>query len=370
MEFLEQYPYVIKYKKDSTNIVVDALSSRHALFSKLGVQILGFDNIIELYKEDHDFASIFAKCEYRAQGGFYVSEGYLFKEGKFVFPKESQEGGLMGPFGVDKTLELLKGKFFWSYMRRDVQRHCFRCISCLKAKSKAMPHGFYTHLPFASAPWEDISIDFIIELPRTTKGFDSIFMVVDRFFFREVVKLHGLSQSIVLDRDPKFEDHFLRILLEKLGTKLKFSIFYHPQTNGQNEVENIALSTMPTVIMRDNHNSRDAYLSHIEFEYNRVVHKTTNISPFEAVYRFNHLSPLDLLPFPNPQEFVPKEGVTTTEFVNKMHERIKEQIQQQTEKYHEKLPKTIEKQKEWQLNKIDFYTTTQTNSFALFDNSH
>jgi len=66
MEFLEQFLYVIKYKKGSTNIVADALSRRHALFSKLGAQILEFENITELYKEDHDFASIFAKCEHRA----------------------------------------------------------------------------------------------------------------------------------------------------------------------------------------------------------------------------------------------------------------------------------------------------------------
>jgi len=123
-------------------------------------------------------------------------------------------------------------------------------------------------------------------------------MVVDRLFFREVVKLHDLSPSIVLDRDPKFEDHLLGILLEKLETKLKFSISYHPQTNGQNEVENIALPTMPRVSMRVNHKSNDEYLSYIEFEYNRIVHKTTNISPFEVVYGFNLLSPLDLLPNP------------------------------------------------------------------------
>ena len=69
IEFLEQFPYVIKYKKGSTNIVADALSRRHGLFSKLGAQILGFDNIRELYQEDQDFAFIFAKCERRAQEG-------------------------------------------------------------------------------------------------------------------------------------------------------------------------------------------------------------------------------------------------------------------------------------------------------------
>jgi len=67
MEFLEQFLYVIKYKKGSTNIVADALSRRHVLFSKLGAQILGFDNIRDLYQEDQYFASIFAKCERRAQ---------------------------------------------------------------------------------------------------------------------------------------------------------------------------------------------------------------------------------------------------------------------------------------------------------------
>ena len=113
MEFLEQFPYVIKYKKGSTNIVADALSRRHTLFSKLGAQILGFDHIRELYQEDQELSSIYAQCLHRAQGGYYVSEGYLFKEGKLCIPqgthrkllvKESHEGGLMGHFGVDKTL--------------------------------------------------------------------------------------------------------------------------------------------------------------------------------------------------------------------------------------------------------------------------
>jgi len=76
-----------------------------------------------------------------------------------------------------KTLELLKGKLFWPHMRKEVERHCHRCISCLKAKSKTMPHALYTSLPFASAPWEDISMDFILGLPRSQRGFDSNIVV-------------------------------------------------------------------------------------------------------------------------------------------------------------------------------------------------
>ena len=57
MEFLEQFPYVIKYKNDKSNVVANAFSRRHALFSKLGAQILGFDHILEMYIQDSVFSS-------------------------------------------------------------------------------------------------------------------------------------------------------------------------------------------------------------------------------------------------------------------------------------------------------------------------
>ncbi|XP_017416426.2 uncharacterized protein LOC108327205, partial [Vigna angularis] len=286
VECLEQFPYVIKHKKGSTNVVANALSRRHALL------------------------------------------GYLFNKGKLCIPqgsirklliKESHGGGLMGHHGVDKTLNILKSKFYWPHMRIDVQRHCSKCIACLQAKSKIMPHGLYTPLPIANTPWEDISMDFVLGLPRTQRGYDSIFVVVDRFskmahfipchkvddasyisrlFFKEIVRLHDLPKTIVSDRDVKFLSHFWKTLWEKLATKLLFSTTCHPQTDGQTEVVNRSLSTLLRVILRGNNKSWDEHLPHIEFAYNRVVHKTTNLSPFEVIYGFNPITPLDLLPLP------------------------------------------------------------------------
>jgi hypothetical protein len=108
-----------------------------------------------------------------------------------------------------------------------------RCTTYNKAKSRLNPHGLYLSLCISSAPWEDISMDFVLVLPRTKRGSNSVFVVVDRFskmahfipchrtdnathvtdlFFSNVVRLHGMPNTIVSDHDAKFLGHFWRTL--------------------------------------------------------------------------------------------------------------------------------------------------------------
>jgi hypothetical protein len=159
------------------------------------------------------------------------------------------EEGLMGHFSVKKIEEILAGHFFWPKMERDVERFVAHCTTCQKAKSHLNPHGLYMPLPIPSAPWEYISIDFVLGLPITKKGKDSVFDVVDIFsrmvhfipchktddaihvadlFFCEIVRLHGVPNTVISDRDGKFLSHFWRTLWAKLGTKLLFSTTCHP----------------------------------------------------------------------------------------------------------------------------------------------
>ncbi|KAK1664842.1 hypothetical protein QYE76_053001 [Lolium multiflorum] len=261
--------------------------------------------------------------------------------------EESHAGGLMGHFGREKTLLMLADHFYWPKMRRDVDRYVRRCITCNKSKSKLKPHGLYTPLPAPSTPWEDISMDFVLGLPRTKRGHDSIFVVVDRFsklshfiacyksddashianlFFREIVRLHGVPKTIVSDRDVKFMSYFWKTLWRKLGTKLLFSTTCHPQTDGQTEVVNRTLSQVLRSMIKKNLKEWEECLPHVEFAYNRAVHSTTELCPFEVVYGFKPITPLDLLPLPI-HERVNMEASKRADFVKKIHVKTKELIE-------------------------------------------
>jgi hypothetical protein len=160
-----------------------------------------------------------------------------------LFLQEAYGGGLMGHFRVKKIEDVLAAHFFWLKMRRDVERYVLRCMTCNKAKSRLNPHGLYMPLRVPSVPWKDISMDFVLGLPRTKTGRHRIFVVVDLFskmahfipchksynashvtdlFFTKIVRLHGVPNTIVSDGDAKFLSHFWRTLWFKFGQNYCF----------------------------------------------------------------------------------------------------------------------------------------------------
>ena len=157
---------------------------------------------------------------------------------RLLLLQEAHGRGLMGHIERDKTFAMLSKNYFWPKLFRDVSRYTNRCSTCCKAMSKDQPHGLYMPLPIPYQPWEDISMDFVLGLPRTRNGKDSVFVVVDQFskmahfipcnkiddasrvanlFCREILRLHGVPKTIVSDRDVKFLSYFWKTLCAKLG---------------------------------------------------------------------------------------------------------------------------------------------------------
>ena len=133
---------------------------------------------------------------------------------------ESHGGTLGGHFGEAKTLALVKANFFWPKLEKDIARFVKKRVVCMMAKTHGNNAGLYTPLPVPNMPWEEVSLDFVLGLPRTQRNKDSILVVVDRFskmahfvpcsksndashvadlYFKEIVRLHGIPKTMCND---------------------------------------------------------------------------------------------------------------------------------------------------------------------------
>ncbi|GJT93741.1 RNA-directed DNA polymerase [Tanacetum coccineum] len=288
VEFIQAFSFVIRHKVGSDNQVADALSRRHSLITTMQIRVQGFDSFRGLYCDDPDFREIWSKCDNGPFQQFSKLDGYLFKGARLCIPLcslreaiilEGHAGGLAGHFGRDKTLALLREQFL-------LGPRCGRWMST----------GFLRGV-------EDVSLDFVLGLPRTQRAKASVMVVVDRFlkmahfvpclkmfdasqvarsYFAEIVKLHGVPKTLTSDQDVKFVSHFWRTLWTRLGS----------------------------------------------------VNRTTSKSPFEVVYGRNPITPLDLVPVLEVGWFS-EEGADHSEQIKELHRSVQEQIIRHNKQYKE-----------------------------------
>lgn len=236
-------------------------------------------------------------------------------------------------------------------MERDVHRVIERCKVCHITITHGTNVGLYTPLSVLEAPWEEVSLDFVLDLPRTQRNKDSVMVVVDRFskmahfvacsktfdasqvarlYFSEIVKLHGISNTLSSDRDVKFVSHFWRTLWTRMGSKLQLSSSYHPQTDGQTEVINRSLGNLIRSLIGEHPKEWDLTLPQAEFAYNRSVNHTTGKTPFEIVNGRNPITPLDLLLIPL-KEPVSLDADEQSQHIKELHQQVRAKIVQSNE---------------------------------------
>jgi len=132
--------------------------------------------------------------------------------------------------GMTEMYQDLKETFWWQGMKKDVAKFVSTYLTCQKAKMEHQrPGGILHPLEIPVWKWDSISMDFVTHLPRTFRGHDTIWVIVDQLtksadflatnlrmlmaklaylYIKEIVRLHGVPSSIISDRDPRFTSQF------------------------------------------------------------------------------------------------------------------------------------------------------------------
>lgn len=321
MAKLMGFHFDIVYKPGRENRAADALSRIHEeaelkTIISTPVWLQGRDVYDEVHK-DPALQKLISDLQNNptAHPGYSLHTGVLLYKGRLVIPSNSpiiptllqefHSSPTGGHSGFLRTYRRLAGNLYWVGMKKVIMEFVRSCATCQRQKyMAASPSGLLQPLPIPKQVWEDISMDFITGLPKS-KGFDAVLVVVDRLskyghfillkhpynacsvaalFAREVVKLHGIPQSILSDRDPLFVSNFWKELFKLQGTVLKMSSSYHPETDGQTEVVNRCLEAYLRCFASEQPKTWSYWLPWAELWYNTTFHVSTGTTPFQVVY--------------------------------------------------------------------------------------
>ncbi|GJR51583.1 putative reverse transcriptase domain-containing protein [Tanacetum coccineum] len=157
----------------------------------------------------------------------------------------------------DKMYQDIK-KLYWSpNMKVEIATYVSKCLTYARVKAECQkPCGLLVQPVIPVWKWENITMDFVTKLPKTSSGQDTIWVIIDRLiksahflpmketdsiekltrqYLKEVVSRQGVPVLIISDRDSKFTSHLWQSLNKALGTQLDMSTTYHPHTDGQSE---------------------------------------------------------------------------------------------------------------------------------------
>ena len=187
-------------------------------------------------------------------------------------------------------------------------------------------------------------MDFVVGLPLTGRKHDSVWVVLDRLtksthflpvrtdysldkltelYISEIVRLHRIPVSIILDRDSRFTSRFWGKFQETLGTRLNFSTTLNPQTDGQSEIVIQVLEDMLRSCVINYEGSWDRHIPLIEFVYNNSLQSSIGMAPYEALYGRKFRTPFCWMELSEKKVIGPDMIQETEEKVKMIRERLK-----------------------------------------------
>lgn len=265
---------------------------------------------------------------YRQRSKLHMKEGVLYRKREdangqivhqLVLPVRYQVEALksvhdqMGHMGIDRTLNLLTERFYWTNMTKDVSDYVSRCERCLRRKpatNKTAPLVSIT----TSYPLELVSIDYL-SLETSKGGYENILVIMDHFtryaqayptknqtarttarvLFDNFVCHYGFPARFHSDQGRNFMSNTLKHLCDMAGVAKSNTTIYHPMGNGQVERYNRTLLQMLGTLNPIQKTDWKTYVPAIVHAYNCTRHESTGYSPFYLLFGRQPRIPVDLL---------------------------------------------------------------------------
>ncbi|GJX54001.1 putative reverse transcriptase domain-containing protein [Tanacetum coccineum] len=184
-------------------------------------------------------------------------------------------------------------------MKANITTYVSKCMTCSKVKAEYQkPSGLLVPPEILQWKWENITMDFVTKLLKTTSDYDMIWVIIDhltksahflpmketdtmerltRLYLKKVVSRHEVPILIISNLDSRFTSHFWQSLQKALGTRLDLSIAYHPQTDSQSERTIQTLEDMLPACVIDFRKGRDKHLPVRDSQLTgpEIIHETT-----------------------------------------------------------------------------------------------
>jgi hypothetical protein len=348
LELIKDYELEIHYHPGKANVVADALSRKaschyltvktsdttlcqemeklnlgmiqHGTLNQLKLESILLQKIVDAQRSDKGMKHIHEKIKANKANCFKKDDqGIVWFNNRIVVPKNDEvrqqilDEAHLSRYSIHprstKMYQDLKQHYWWTKMKIEIARYVVKCDTCRRVKAIHMKTaGPLQSLPIPTWKREDISMDFIVGLPRMTKGFDSIWVIIDRLtkivhflpvkvkypvityaelYIAGILSLHEIPKTIVSDHGPQFVSKFWEELHKSLGTKLLHSSAYHPKQVNQ------ILEDMLRACVLEFPQKWDDCLPLAEFSYNNSYQESIKMAPFEALYGRRCRTPLN-----------------------------------------------------------------------------